>query len=457
MRLDRARVVPLQPVGTGRLGRFEGAICLVGDDPTRVATAALFDACRNHQGDGASLIQKVAGILTRAAGATLPPFAIVAQDGEALLVAVHGSVTILAEQPGGPLRLGGGEAGTWASSRVVDTAYLSAVTGEGQLGLVPSLVDLHRGVAVADSFVVLAEGVSPGDVQASEGGGAAPAPRTPAAPSSPLPSSPSGPLAPPAPRPAPTASPPPPPPPASPPAPPMPQPFAAGQGEAEAVPAVAAGTDSGASLGFASLPGGAFKIVELRPPTPPPQAPPLPVAQPQHLTSSAGPAAGVAHDETPARLKVRGVHCGRGHFNDPRARFCAVCGLAMFQNSVVLSEGERPPLGVLLLSNGESFPLTTNLVIGREPFHHGQVLDGSAEALVPTSKGPSLSRVHAQIRLEGWDVHLVDEGSTNGSYVWDEARRQWIRLVAQQPYVLRPGDQIALGELTATFETSLQQ
>ena len=129
----------------------------------------------------------------------------------------------------------------------------------------------------------------------------------------------------------------------------------------------------------------------------------------------------------------------------------------MFQNSVVLSEGERPPLGVLLLSNGESYPLTTNLVIGREPFHHGQVLDGSAEALVPTSKGPSLSRVHAQIRLEGWDVHLVDEGSTNGSYVWDEARRQWIRLVAQQPYVLRPGDQIALGELTATFETSLQQ
>ena len=112
---------------------------------------------------------------------------------------------------------------------------------------------------------------------------------------------------------------------------------------------------------------------------------------------------------------------------------------------------------MLLLSNGESYPLTTNLVIGREPFHHGQVLDGSAEALVPTSKGPSLSRVHAQIRLEGWDVHLVDEGSTNGSYVWDEARRQWIRLVAQQPYVLRPGDQIALGELTATFETSLQQ
>ena len=75
----------------------------MGDDPTRVATAALFDACRNHHGDGAVLVQKVAGILTRAAGATLPPFAIVAQDGDALLLAVHGSVTIVAEQPGGPL------------------------------------------------------------------------------------------------------------------------------------------------------------------------------------------------------------------------------------------------------------------------------------------------------------------------------------------------------------------
>ena len=82
---------------------------------------------------------------------------------------------------------------------------------------------------------------------------------------------------------------------------------------------------------------------------------------------------------------------------------------------------------------------------------------GRADPLIPASKGPSLSRVHASIRLDGWDVHLVDEGSTNGTFVWDEPRRQWIRLAAQQPYVLRPGDQLALGELTATFETSLQQ
>ncbi|MCC6438303.1 MAG: FHA domain-containing protein [Acidimicrobiales bacterium] len=480
MQLDDCRLIPLQPVGAGRLARFDGVICLVGDDPTRVATAALFEACRTHRGEGSGLIQKVAGILTRAAGATLPPFAIVAQDGDALLLAVHGSVTVLAEQPGGPLRIGGGEVGTWATSRVLDSAYLSAVTAGSSLGAVPPLVDLHRGVAVADSFVVLVAGASPGDVASSDGvahadripagtadgaqpsRGAAPPAQPPAPPAPQSPAPPSEPAAAPAPTPAltdpseelpacltPQAV--------------APEPPWAPPGPAAAAAAAPAppgpppprlpDAKPNIPLGFASLPDGAFKIVELRPASGVAAAAPLPTAQ-QSAVAGAAP-----FDPTGAieAVVVRGVHCGRGHFNDPRARYCAVCGLAMFQNSMVLVEGARPPLGVLLLSNGESYPLNRDLVVGREPSGHPDVIAGRAEALVPMSKGPSLSRVHASIRLEGWDVHLVDEGSTNGTFVWDEPRRQWVRLAAQQPYVLRPGDQLALGELTATFETSLQQ
>lgn len=534
MLLDDCRLVPLQPVGAGRIARFDGVVCLVGDDPTRVATAALFEACRTHRGDGASLIQKVAGILTRAAGATLPPFAIVAQDGDALLLAVHGSVTVLAEQPGGPLRLGGGEVGTWATSRVLDAAYLSAVTAPAALGAVPALVDLHRGIAVADSFVVLAAGVSPGDVAGSAGAagdaaraqprptsnaappqddeddesfpmpglavptgtGVAAAPAAPAAPAEeattrqsasgdggrPAPAAPlpvagldaseelpawlnpppieppaaAPPVTPPPPMPSPAPAPAPPrieapapPPTPGPPAAPAAAPSPAPASPPPRLPDAAANVP----LGFASLPDGAFKIVELRPVTGVQAAAPLPTAQ-QSAVSGAAP-----FDPTGATeaVVVRGVHCGRGHFNDPRARYCAVCGLAMFQNSMVLVEGSRPPLGVLLLSNGESYPLTRSMVVGREPTGHAEVVAGRADPLIPASKGPSLSRVHASIRLDGWDVHLVDEGSTNGTFVWDEPRRQWIRLAAQQPYVLRPGDQLALGELTATFETSLQQ
>ncbi len=556
MLLDRARLVPLQSQSRGRVARFEGSLCLVGSDPTRVASAALFDACRTHRGTGAELIEKVAAMVQRAGGAALPAFAIVAQDGDALLVAVHGPVYVMARQLAGLLELGGGGSGTWVTGRVQDVAALNATLVEGAPLSVPALVDLQRGVAVGDGFALLAEGVAPGDLGSAEtplevpaegpeplgvtgpddvrvavqpndgsaavlwpadvgaldssepgggdsargainlGGALAPGERgssdaeqvvpplalSPEAirlvlsadgppPSSPVPPEddravPSrtanpeqvaapGPVAVPAVRPAgpspadqgsssdrPGAAPQ-----------PAPDPGAAvlrgdpGPGRAPGPPpAIAAPSPP---LGFASLPGGAFKIVELRPTAAVPLAAPLPVAQPK--------AANDPPELPTGAVRVRGVHCGRGHFNDPRARFCAVCGLAMFQTSVIMQDGARPPLGVLLLSNGESFPLSTNLVLGREPGVHPAVVSGEADAVIPSSMGPSLSRIHAQVRLEGWDVVLIDEGSTNGTFVWDDARRQWNRLVSHQPHVLRPGDQLAFGALTATFETSLQQ
>lgn len=514
MLLDRARLVPLQPLSRGRLARFEGSLCLVGEDPTRVASAALIDVCRTHRGPGAELIEKVASMVQRAAGATLPAFVVVAQDGDALLVALHGPASVTVHQPAGPLQLDGSESTAWVTSRVLDAAALNAALVEGPPMAVPALVDLQRGVAVGDGFALLAEGVAPGDLGGNDGAvplasqapgpvsgvgdvkvlADAPGAEVPAAPlalspeairrvltSDPLvvaqPAHTEEPLAPapltaeplaPAPAPSGPVAPPPQEDPV-PPAPPVLQPdpvrpalavlpavpdsprspLDVPVGAHPASPTPAAERPGPAPLGFASLPGGAFKIVELRPPNPAPAAAPLPVAQPRTPNDS---------PEAPSgAVRVRGVNCGRGHFNDPRARFSAVCGLAMFQTSIVMQEGPRPPLGVLLLSNGESFPLNTNLVLGREPGVHPAVSSGEAVGLVPTSMGPSLSRLHAQVRLEGWDVVLIDEGSTNGTFVWDETRRQWNRLVAHQPYVLRPGDQLAFGALTATFETSLQQ
>jgi hypothetical protein len=450
MRLDDSRVIPLHGSGLGRVGRFNGVICLVSDDPARVATAALFDACRTHAGDGSSLIRKVAGILTRAAGSRLPPFAIIAQDDEALLLAVHGSITVLAEQPGGPLRLGGGEPGTWATSRLLDAAYVSAMTGARALGPVPALIDLQRGVAAADSVVVLPAGVSPGDVTPRDE--AEPAGQGAAGASSPAPSPASSPApSPPPPSPEHPAPPAPAPPPPAPAAPARAAPPSAAPAPAPAPAPTPEAPKRPAPLGFASLADGAFKIVELRPAAGVEAASPLPTAQQQ----AAEPAPDDPTDDV--RVVVQGVHCGRGHFNDPRAGYCAVCGLSMAQGEPVPVGGARPPLGVLLLSNGESYPLNRNLVIGREPSQHAAVLSGEAAPVIPMGMGPSLSRVHAQILLEGWDVHLVDEGSTNGTFVWEEPRRQWIRLAPRQPHVLRPGDQLALGDLTATFETSLQQ
>ena len=170
MNLQDIRLVPLQPAGTGRLARFAGVVVFVGEDATRIATATLLDTCRTHAANsdrqGGELVTKVAGILTRAKGADLPPFALIAQEGDGLAVAISGPIEVLVEQPAGPLRLGGGAPGTWVTSVAHDAAYASALPVGASLDAVGALVDLERGVVAAGGFVMLASGVSPGDLLA---------------------------------------------------------------------------------------------------------------------------------------------------------------------------------------------------------------------------------------------------------------------------------------------------
>ena len=49
--------------------------------------------------------------------------------------------------------------------------------------------------------------------------------------------------------------------------------------------------------------------------------------------------------------QVEGVYCKNGHFNDPDARYCAVCGISMGQLTKIRQKGTRPPLGVLILGD----------------------------------------------------------------------------------------------------------
>ena len=65
--------------------------------------------------------------------------------------------------------------------------------------------------------------------------------------------------------------------------------------------------------------------------------------------------------------EVRGVYCKNRHFNDPRQLFCAVCGINMVQQTPVLVNGVRPPLGVVVLDDGSVFQLDTPYLLGRDP------------------------------------------------------------------------------------------
>ncbi|BDT91020.1 hypothetical protein IFM12275_09960 [Nocardia sputorum] len=152
------------------------------------------------------------------------------------------------------------------------------------------------------------------------------------------------------------------------------------------------------------------------------------------------------------RVIVHGFQCARGHHNDPRVSFCAVCGIRMDQLTCVLSEGVRPPLGVLLLDDGTSFVLDSDCVLGREPEYAEAVARGARPLRLEDSSG-GMSRAHAEIRLVDWDVTVVDGGSTNGTHIRHPGRQDWVRAVPGRPVTLAPGAQIQLGGRVLTFDS----
>ncbi|MGW4091637.1 FHA domain-containing protein [Nocardia sp. NPDC004750] len=184
------------------------------------------------------------------------------------------------------------------------------------------------------------------------------------------------------------------------------------------------------------------------------------IANDANLAETMVPSAGVVADALGStgsnalghRVIVPGFQCARHHHNDPRVSFCAVCGIRMDQLTCVLSEGVRPPLGVLLLDDGTSFVLDSDCVLGREPEHSDAVARGARPVRLEDSSG-GMSRAHAEIRLVDWDVTVVDGGSTNGTHIRHPGRQDWVRAVPGQPIALTPGAQIQLGGRVLTFDS----
>ena len=120
--------------------------------------------------------------------------------------------------------------------------------------------------------------------------------------------------------------------------------------------------------------------------------------------------------EPPGAIVV-GFYCKNGHFNDPKAGYCAVCGIGMGQLTRVPREGDRPPLGVLILADGSVCQLDTDYVLGREPMLDTSVTDGCARPLRLADGSGLVSRIHARVELDGWQVFISDLHSANGTRV----------------------------------------
>ena len=171
---------------------------------------------------------------------------------------------------------------------------------------------------------------------------------------------------------------------------------------------------------------------------------PLPIVDDASVIEEAG---GVPREE------VRGVYCKNRHFNDPRQLFCAVCGINMVQQTPVLVSGVRPPLGVVVLDDGSVFQLDTPYLLGRDPNADERVVGGDFRGLPIIDQSNQVSRVHARLELRGWDVVLIDNNSTNGTFIHVPKTPDWQRLPPGGEHILVQGTRIRIGHRTLAFNT----
>jgi hypothetical protein len=187
---------------------------------------------------------------------------------------------------------------------------------------------------------------------------------------------------------------------------------------------------------------------------PEPPAPPAPVPP-----GTAGledvaplpPLAGVGQAPPPAAGQpvVAGVHCPSGHFNHPATTSCATCGRPLEPGASQVS-GPRPVLGVLLVDDGTVLRLDRSFLIGSAPDTDPTVSGGRAR---PLSLGgdPDVAPVHAEVRLTGWTVSVIDRGATHPTLVLAPGAATWEALRPFITTALRPGTHIAVGGRVLTM------
>lgn len=210
---------------------------------------------------------------------------------------------------------------------------------------------------------------------------------------------------------------------------------------------------------FRSVEGAAIRADEAVPDAPAPDAPaPRSDLGPDHdgmtvtaaeLRSMIGsaPSAGGAPSGGSGHLATR---CAQGHLNPPHGSVCRACGQSIQGQSAV-----RVPqldIGVFRFTDGTRIPVTKPMLIGRSPKMSGPISGVVPDLVTVASPAQDISRTHVEVRVEGWQVMVLDKGSTNGTTVMLPGRDPQ-RLRPDHPFPLPIGGRVNLAdEAEFTFE-----
>lgn len=151
--------------------------------------------------------------------------------------------------------------------------------------------------------------------------------------------------------------------------------------------------------------------------------------------------------------KIEGIRCSRGHLNNPIALNCGTCGISMIQRTSARVVGVRPPLGVLLFDDGSAFALDRDVILGSAPDRAEQVRTGHAQGLRLEDPTGDIEPLHAEVRLEGWDVLVVD-WSTHGIHLLPAEGASWQVAPRGVATALPPGTRIAIGTRTMVYDSN---
>ena len=139
---------------------------------------------------------------------------------------------------------------------------------------------------------------------------------------------------------------------------------------------------------------------------------------------------------------VLAVRCPRHHLTPLENAVCRQCGAPVAPQEPL--RVPRPPLGRLLLADGQEVLLDRGAVLGRrpEPVPGGEMWPHLVE-LPPDNT--SLSRSHLLVQLEGWRILARDLGSLGGSVIRAPGAPP-MRMRPHESYLLEPGSVVDLSD-----------
>jgi hypothetical protein len=190
----------------------------------------------------------------------------------------------------------------------------------------------------------------------------------------------------------------------------------------------------------------------IKPEEPSPVDKPQPSLRPDDLSAVTTSRAALLRqmaEDVPSGPTVFAYRCSDGHLSPTTAVCCRVCGARLEEQPAI--QVARPVLGKLTFSNGLTVLLDRSVIFGRDPRPFSDDPADRPNLIRPIESG-ELSRMHASVTIDGWQLVLRDLGSTHGTFLTLPGGTMR-KLRAHEDYPLEPGSLVSLAEIVSfTYE-----